>query len=124
MAPENSSDSDNTSVEAIARNTDDNTLVGLEDDGTKTFQVNTTMKRMRRPPVSMISRCSLGRNIFLSSQIDRRAEGTLTYNQNFNMADMTITFTDTAPRQSQAADTNPPLFEINMRVEQKHRHSL
>ena len=86
MAPENSSDSDNTSVEAIARNTDDNTLVGLEDDGTKTFQVNTTMKRMSCPPVSMISRCSLGRNIFLSSQIDRRAEGTLTYNQNFNMA--------------------------------------
>ena len=40
MAPDNSSDSDNTSVEAIARNTDDNTLVvALDDvDVTKAFK--------------------------------------------------------------------------------------
>ena len=56
----------------------------------------------------MISRCSLGRTIFLRSRIEGEAQGTLTYGQNFkhgdsarfiaedNGVDVTITFIDTA----------------------------
>ena len=68
--------------------------------------------------MSMISWCSLGKTIFLHSQIDGEAEGTLTYSQNFNkndsatfnaevaVEDVTINFTDSKPRLgSQAAAT-------------------
>ena len=67
------------------------------------------MKCPGRPTVSMISRCSLGRTIFLHSRIEGEARGTLTYSHNFKhgdsarfnaednalFSDVTITFTDT-----------------------------
>ena len=57
--------------------------------------------------MSMISRCSLGRTIFLRSPIEGEARGTLTFGQSLNSGDsatfnavvngkdVTITFTDT-----------------------------